>query len=210
MTEAASITVVVMGDHLPWPEDVPVAETGPFDPAAIHHCGTRRDCVIRRISSLGVTVGTELLPTLGDRVAVELATGQRPVGRIAWANSRQIGVRFDDSIDMIALLNRKLVSQDRERRTMPRIEIRCPVQVKSGEHFWHATLCNISAHGLQLEGDELPAVGAYVTPFIDGLNVPSGEVVWKRDRRVGIEVIEELSWTSIIPWIRTIVKKSAN
>src|SRR6185295_11402855 len=132
MADAPSVTVVVMGDHLPWPEDVPVPETGPFDPAAIHHGGTRRDCVIRRISSLGATLGIDLSPTLGDRAAVELATGQRPAGKVAWTSRRQVGVRFDDSIDVIALLNRKLVSQDRERRTMPRVEIRAPVQVKSG------------------------------------------------------------------------------
>ncbi|WP_028970112.1 PilZ domain-containing protein [Sphingomonas sp. URHD0057] len=210
MTDAASITVVVMGDLLPWPEDERVPDAGPFDPAAIHHCGTRRECVIRRISSLGVTVGSDLVPTLGDRVAVELATGQRPAGKIAWTGARQLGVCFEDSIDVIALLNRKLISQDRERRTMPRVEVRAPVQVKSGEHFWYATLRNISANGLQLEGNELPALGAYVTPFIEGLNVPSGEVVWKRDGRVGIEVMEQLSWTSIIPWIRATVKKSAN
>jgi|SRR3954447_20890039 hypothetical protein len=210
MTDTPSVTVVIMGDHLPWPEDGPVPETGPFDPGAIHHEGTRRDCVIRRISSLGATLGIDLCPTLGDRAAIELATGQRPAGRIAWTASRQVGVRFDDSIDVIALLNRKLLSQDRERRAMPRVEVRAPVQIKSGEHFWHSTLRNISAHGLQLEGDELPALGAYVTPFIEGLNVPSGEVVWKRDGLVGIEVLEELSWTSIIPWIRAIAKKSAN
>lgn len=67
-------------------------------------------------------------------------------------------------------------------------------------------LRNISSRGLQLEGDELPAAGTFVSVFVDGLNMPSGEVVWRRDKLAGIEVIEELSWTSIIPWVRKIVK----
>ena len=79
-----------------------------------------------------------------------------------------------------------------------------------GGNFWVATLRNISAHGLQLEGDDLPSIGAYVTLFIEGLNIPPGEVVWKRGRLAGVEVIEELSWTSIIPWIRAIVRSGAN
>ena len=211
MTDARSVTVVVVGDHLPWPDDSSgVPDSGPFDEAAIHHSGIRRDCVIRRISALGATIGSDLTPALGDRVAVELATGQRPGGKIAWSGNRQLGVRFDDAIDVIALLNRKLVSQARDRRAMPRVEVRCPVHVKASGNFWVATLRNISANGLQIEGDELPAIGAYITLFIDGLNIPSGEVVWKRGRLAGIEVVEELSWTSIIPWIRATLKNNAN
>jgi hypothetical protein len=157
-----------------------------------------------------VTVSSGLAPALGDRASVELPTGQRAAGKVAWTGRNQLGVRFDDTIDVIALLNRKLVSQSRERRTMPRIEARCVVHIKSGGQFCVATLRNISARGLQVEGDNLPAMGAYVSPFVEGLNVPAGEVVWKRGNLAGIEIIEELSWTSIIPWVRTLVKQATS
>jgi hypothetical protein len=212
LTDTPSVTVVVMGEQLPWPDDsfAALVEKGPFDAGAIYHSGVRRDCEIRKISALGVMLGSDLEPALGDRVAVELATGQRVPGKVAWTRKRQLGIRFDDSIDTVALLNRKLVSQAPERRTMPRLEVRCTAHLKSGEHFMPATLRNISARGLQLEGDELPANGTFVSVFIEGLNVPSGEVVWRRDRLAGVELFEELSWTSIIPWIRGVVRKSAS
>lgn len=211
MAEAASVTTLVMGDQLPWPEDSSIAfEKGPFDPAAIYHSGVRRDCEIRKISALGVTLRSDLEPALGEKVAVELATGQRAAGKIAWTGRNALGVRFDDSIDVIALLNRKLVSQTRERRTMPRLEIRCTAHVKCGEHFVPSMVRNISARGLQLEGDELPAIGTFVSVFVEGLNMPSGEVMWRQGSLAGIELFEELSWTSIIPWVRSVVKKSAN
>src|SRR5947209_9435061 len=200
-----------MGDQLPWPDSSSfLLEKGPFDRAAIYHSGVRRDCEIRKISALGVTVGSDFEPALGEKVAVELATGQRASGKIAWTSQSAIGVRFDDSIDVIALLNRKLVSQAPERRTMPRLEVRCAAHVKCGEHFSPAMLRNISARGLQLEGDELPAIGTFVSVFVEGLNMPSGEVMWRQERLAGIELFEELSWTSIIPWVRAVVKKSAN
>ena len=211
MAEAHSITTFVVGDRLPWPDDVPGAEIeGPFDLGAVHHGGSRRECSIRKISSLGVMVGVDMAPALGDRVAVELATGQRPAGRVAWTGRRELGIRFDDSIDVVALLNRALVSQTRERRTMPRVEVRCGVHVKCGGQMWPATMRNISAKGLQLEGDGLPGAGSYVALFVEGLNVPPGEVVWKRDRLIGVEVMEELGWTSIIPWVRETIRKSAS
>jgi hypothetical protein len=210
-TDAPSVTTVVIGDLLPWPDDSwPSDEEGPFDSGAISLSGSRQSCSIRKISALGVTVTSGLVPALGAAASVELATGQRATGKIAWTGREKLGVRFDDSIDVIALLNRKLVSQARERRTMPRLEVRCPIHVKRGGSFCLATLRNISARGVQIEGDQLPAIGAYVSPFVDGLNVPSGEVVWKRGRLAGIELMEELSWTSIIPWVRELVRGNAS
>jgi hypothetical protein len=211
MADTPSVTTVVVGDRLPWPEESWAGDDkGPFDSGAITVSGSRQPCSIRKISSLGVTVSSSLTPALGDSASVELATGQRAPGKVAWTGPNQLGVRFDDSIDVIALLNRKLVSQARERRTMPRLELRCPVHVKCGGQFWVATLRNISAKGLQLEADDLPAIGAYISAFVEGLNIPPGEVVWRRGRLAGIETMEELSWTSIIPWVRGLVKREAS
>src|SRR4051794_17946917 len=196
MADAASVTTIVVGDCLPWPDDGSSAhERGPLDQAAIYHEGARRDCTIRKISTLGVTVESELMPALGERIAVELATGQRAPGRVAWTGPGELGVRFDDQVDIIALLNRKLVSQTRERRTMPRLEVRCLAHVKCGGAFWPAMLRNVSTRGLQLEGDELPAVGAYLNVVIEGLNAPAGEIIWKRGKVAGVELLDELSWT---------------
>jgi hypothetical protein len=126
------------------------------------------------------------------------------------ASAGELGVRFDGPVDVIALLNRKLVSQARERRTMPRIEVRYPIHLKWGEHFLTAMLRNISARGLQVEGEGLPAMGSYVSVFVEGLNIPPGEIIWRRDKLAGIEVFEELSWNSIIPWVREAIRKGGN
>src|SRR3954464_6465534 len=210
MTDTSSVTSIVMGDRLPWPDDRSTTPAkGPFDASAIYHSGVRRECEIRKISALGVTVASDLVPALGDRVLIELATGQRPAGKIAWSDGRELGVRFEDSIDVIALLNRKLVSQTPERRTMPRLEVRCLAHVKSGENLCPAMLRNISSGGLQLEGKDMPKMGAYVSTFVEGLNVPSGEVIWSKGELIGIELLEELSWTSIIPWVRNTIRKGA-
>jgi PilZ domain. len=210
MTDTLSVTTVVVGDRLPWPDEPSAAaHEGPFDESAIYHSGVRHPCEIRKISALGATVASDLAPALGDRVLVDLATGQRPAGKVAWTDGSELGVRFDDSIDVIALLNRKLVSQSPDRRTMPRLEVRCLAHIKCGENFWPAMLRNISSGGVQLEGREMPATGAYVSVFVDGLNVPSGEVVWIKGELIGVELLEELSWTSIIPWVRSTIRKGA-
>lgn len=208
MTESPSVTTFVVGDRLPWTDEAsPSDEMGPFDPGVIHESGHRQDCLIRKISARGAMLRGSLKTKPGDHIAVELGTGQRQPGTIAWAERGELGICFDEPVDLVALLNRKLVSQTVERRTLPRVEIRCDAFVKFGETLASAMLRNISAGGLQLEAEDLPPVGTYVSVFLEGLNIPPGEVIWRRGKLAGIEVFEELSWTSIIPWIRSAIRK---
>ena len=208
MAEAPSVTTFVMEDRLPWPEqNIAAGLGGPFDSGLLYDHGQARQCSIRSISALGATLCGEVLNAPGEEVALELATGQRPAGTIEWARGGEAGIRFKQPIDMLALINRKLISQPSERRAMPRIELRCGLYVKWAANLEPATLRNISSLGLQLEGEALPPSGTFVGLFVDGLNVPPGEVVWRKDNLAGVELFEELSWTSIIPWIREVSRK---
>lgn len=214
MADTQSVTTFVMAAQLPWPDDTPPADAlGALDPVALIIGGERRDCAIRKISALGAMVrgaigaGSGAAP--GAEVAVELATGHRPLGTIDWVAGGEAGIRFLASIDMLALLNRTLISQPGERRRMPRVELRCQVGLKWGASLEAATLRNISAGGLQVEGEFLPPRGTFVSLFIAGLVVPAGEVMWRKGALAGIELMEELSWTSIMPWLREIGRRAA-
>lgn len=210
MAEALSVTTFVMAAQLPWPDDSPPADAlGALDPVALYVGGQRRDCAIRKISALGTTVRGATGEAPGTDVAVELATGHRPAGTIDWVAGGDVGIRFRQPIDMVALLNRTLISQPGERRTMPRVELRCHVGIKWGASMAAATLRNISARGLQIEGIDLPPRETFVSLFIEGLVVPAGEVVWRKDELAGISLMEELSWSSIMPWIREVGRKAA-
>lgn len=210
MAEASSVTTFVMTTHLPWPDDVlPADALGALDPVALFVGGERREGAIRKISALGATVRGAVVEAPGGEVAVELATGQRPQGTIDWVAGGEAGIRFRQPIDMLALLNRKLIAQPGERRTMPRVELRCHVGVTWSGNLAATTLRNISARGLQIEGDQLPPRDTLVALFIDGLIMPAGEVVWSKGNLAGIELMHELSWSSIMPWIREQGRKVA-
>ena len=210
MAETQSVTTFVMGPTLPWPDDLSAAEDkGPFEEGMIHDSGFRQACSIRKISSMGATVRTKVQQAPGEEITVELPNGQRAVANVEWVKNGESGIRFTRPVDVLALINRTLVSQPVDRRAMPRVEIRCGAFLKRGGDFIPATLRNISAAGLQLEGESLPAVGSYVSLFVEGLNVPPGEVAWRRDNLAGVELLEELSWSSILPWIRGLLKAQA-
>ncbi len=210
MAEALSVTTYVMAAQLPWPDDALPADTlGSLDPIALYEAGRPHPCSIRKISPLGATIRGAVTSAPGEEVAVELATGQRPAATLDWIADGEAGIRFRQPIDMLALLTRKLVSQPGERRAMPRVELRCAVGLKWGVTVAAATLRNISERGLQVEGDDLPPRDTFIAIFIDGLNVPAGEVVWRKGQLAGIELTQDLSWSSIMPWIRQTGRKAA-
>ncbi len=211
MTEAASVTTFVMGARVPWPDDLPAPqEAGPFEGGVIHNSGFRQDCAIRKISALGATIRSNVQNAPGEELIVELPTGQRTPAAVEWASGGETGIRFARPIDVLALINRSLVNQPIDRRAMPRVEIRCGAYIKRGEELIAMTVRNISANGLQLEGDSLPPAGTYVSIFIEGLNIPPGEIAWRKGNLAGVELLEEVSWASIMPWIRETVKKQAH
>lgn len=211
MAETASVTTFVMGARLPWPDDSPApGDSGPFDGGILHNSGFRQDCAIHKISALGATVRSKVQNVPGEELTVELPSGQRTAATVEWASGGETGIRFARPIDVLALINRNLVNQPIDRRAMPRVEIRCGAFIKRGEDFIAATVRNISASGLQLEGDALPPAGTYVSVFLEGLNIPPGEIAWRKGKLAGIELFEELSWSSIMPWIREALKKQAH
>ena len=139
--------------------------------------------------------------------AVIIDAGQRracTIRSVSALGATLAGVRFKQPIDVLALINRTLISQPAERRSMPRVELRCGARLKWGATVCDAILRNISASGMQVEADGLPPRDTYLSIEIDGLNVPAGEVMWRKDNLAGIQLMEELSWTSLMPWIRRV------
>ena len=205
----ASVTTYVVGDRLPWPdEDFARLGKPDYEPAALIGAAGKFPCAIQKISQSGVTVGGDSVGSAGERAILELPNGQRCAARIDWARGREAGLAFDEPLDIVALINRNLVSQPAERRTMPRIELRVPAHLKWGEHFEPALTRNISARGMQVEGKHLPPVGTYVALFVEGLSLPPCDVAWRRDGLAGFEFFEELSWASIIPWVKAVSRSA--
>ena len=174
-------------------------EAGPFEAGVIHDGGTRQDCSIRRISALGATLRElrKARPARRSRSSLRRATAiRRPV---KWFEGGETGIRFHQPVDVLALISRKLVSQTAERRAVPRVEIRCSAFIKKGEDFLPVMLRNISAGGMQVEGDALPPLGDLHLHLHRRDHRPARRNRWRKDRLAGIELIEELSWSSIMP-----------
>lgn len=200
----ASATTFVLPSRLPWlePTGVVPAVDEALDPTNVHIGPVVLASEIREISALGATLRGWLDVPLGAALFMELGNGQRVEAVVAWRGEQDVGVRFTRPIDVMALITRQLVAQPADRRQMPRVEVRASAWLRKNERFLPATIRNISAGGVQIEGDELPAVHEQVQVFVEGLGVPPGEVIWRRDRLAGIRFERELGWQAILPWVK--------
>lgn len=204
MTDAATATTFVLSAKLPWLDEVaamPEADDS-FEPAQLRVGGAEVESEIREISPLGATLRGAVDVCLGAGLAMELGNGQRVDAVVAWRGEQDVGVRFTRPIDVMALITRQLVSQPVERRTMPRVEVRFSAFLRDRERFVPMIIRNISAGGLQAEGGDLPARGQPIDVFVEGLGIPSGEVIWTRGALAGVKFARELSWQEILPWIK--------
>ena len=202
MTDAVSATTFVLPAKLPWLDGGELAAEGDaFQPTQLRVGSAALNSEIREISPLGATLRGAVDVCLGAGIAMELGNGQRVDAIVAWRGEQDVGVRFTRPVDVMALITRQLVSQPVERRTMPRVEVRCSAWLRDGERFAPVVIRNISAGGLLAEAVELPAEGERIEVFAEGISIPAGEVIWKRGELAGVRFERELSWQAILPWI---------
>lgn len=208
--EMPSQTAYVLEPWLPWDAAVRPDDGSALESVALFDGGYRKHCLLRNVSPLGATVSGELGLEPGAEVSLELPTGQRPKATAEWVEGRDAGLRFEQPVSVIPLINRQLLSQPVERRKVPRVEIRARAWVETDGEFIEAALRNISSHGLQVEATGLPEVGSGLRVFIEGLNVPPAKLIWKEGDVAGVELTAELPWATTIQWIRGLARSGTS
>src|SRR5687768_12225355 len=92
--------------------------------------GSRELCVVRNVSSGGLMLNSYSYIDTGTRIAVEFKQGESVEGMVAWSNSNNVGIRFDEPIDVAAILATTV--RDGRRPRMPRIDIESRITVRDG------------------------------------------------------------------------------
>jgi len=161
----------------------------------------RRDlCLIKNISAGGAMLRlyTGSLK-VGQELTVELKCGQPLSGRIAWVEDPNVGLAFDQPIDVVAMLSQ---SEDGPRPRMPRIETRSFVTIRRGASILRGRACDISQGGIKVEigGDFVRNEEVVVT--LPGLPPQPGVLRWSDGSSVGITFNRLLPLPTLIEWLR--------
>jgi hypothetical protein len=188
--------------------DVPPVET-PIEaddfglwPGALTVGSIRQVCSIRKISAGGAVVHVDGPIAPGERLDLELMTGEQLGGTIAWQRGAEVGLRFDEPIDVFAVIAQDIVSQPGERRRMPRVELVVQGLLETEAGTEVVTTRDISQGGAKIDVPFALAPDARILISLDGLPPLQGVVRWSEDHVAGIAFVPELRWQELMLWLK--------
>jgi hypothetical protein len=167
---------------------------------ALSVAGRRELCVVRNVSSGGLMLNSYSYIEPGARIAVEFKQGESVEGMVAWSNGNNVGMRFDEPIDVAAIL--ASASPDGRRPRMPRINIESKISVREGETVHEALALDISQGGVCVESPAQLPFGADVVVRIEGLPPEPAVVRWRNGDCYGLGFNRLLSVTSLAAWLK--------
>lgn len=167
---------------------------------ALAVAGRRELCVVRNVSSGGLMLNSYSDIKPGARIAVEFKQGESVEGMVAWSNGTSVGMRFDEPIDVAAIL--ATGTTDGRRPRMPRISIESKISVREGETVHPALALDISQGGVCVESRSQLPFGADVVVRIEGLPPEAAVVRWQNGDYYGLGFNRPLSVTTLGAWLK--------
>jgi len=159
----------------------------------------RELCLIKNISAGGMMIRAYCAIPASTRLAVELKTGQPISGTVTWVRDQNLGVTFDEPIDVIEILS---ASMDGPRPRMPRIEVSGFATVREGASTYRMRTCNISQGGLKVQTTTVLPRASGVVVMLPGLAPMPGVVRWSEDGFTGITFNRLLALPQLVNWLQ--------
>ena len=200
-------TIYSLSGEVPPVDDDAGADDAGLWSGALTVGSIRQVCSIRKLSAGGAIVQVDGPVTPGERLDLELMTGEQLVGTIAWQRGSEVGLRFDAPIDVFAVIAQDIVSQPGERRRMPRVElvVQALLETQAGTEL--VTTRDISQGGAKLDVPFQLKVEERVLVTLDGLAPQPGVVRWSTEHIAGIAFLPELRWQELMIWLKERRKK---
>ena len=167
--------------------------------------GRRELCLIKNISSGGMSIRPYCALTVGTAVAIELKSGMSVPGSVAWTDEGSAGVAFDEPIDVLDILS---AGDDGPKPRMPRIEIDCLASVRVGALVHRLKVCDISQGGVKLLGQLAGDVTNDVAVTLPGLSPIAASLRWRTQTHVGLTFNRLLALPDLVEWLRAMRERS--
>ena len=159
---------------------------------------SRELCLIKNVSASGMMIRTYSAMVEGTRVSVELKQGQLVCGDVRWIRDHNVGIAFDERIDVVDLLSS---SMEGPRPRMPRVEVRCTGSARQGASVSTIKVHDISQGGLKAECGRALLVGDEAVVVLPGLAPIPGVVRWQDGEFHGISFNRLLALSDLVGWL---------
>lgn len=153
-------------------------------------------CRIRNVSSGGMRLETRAALVTGERVGIDLKNGNAVAGVVVWTDRFEVGVQFDQPVDIVALLAPTAQSP----RSL-RLSARCPVVLRLDGHIVPGLLQNISQGGTRVVLATPARLNDGVVVVIPGLKSQRASVRWVAPGTVGLAFSETVAFADLSHWL---------
>lgn len=164
--------------------------------------GTRELCLVRNISAGGVMAHVYRHFEIGTRLHVEIKNDEAMAGRVVWAEDSNVGIAFDQKIDVPDLLATSKLLGDGRLARRPRVEINRRVRLRCGAEVYFADGIDISQGGVKVATEQKLPVNGDVVVTLDGFRPLPGIVRWVKDGHVGISFLQVIPIGELCEWLR--------
>lgn len=162
----------------------------------------RELCLIRNISAGGLMAHVYSRHEKGDRIAVELKSDHQIPGTILWVDESNVGITFDETIDVEELLANQGTLDNGWRPRPPRVEVDRLGSLRCGARIHTVNTRDISQGGVKIEIDQELEPGSDVVLMLDRLRPIHGVVRWFHDGSAGIAFNQVIPFHELMAWLR--------
>lgn len=164
--------------------------------------GGRELCLIRNISAGGLMAHVYSHHAPGAEVAVELKSNQAVPGRVVWADESNVGIEFDEVIDVEEMLSSQAVLDNGWRPRLPRVEVDRLATLRCGARLYGVNTRDISQGGVKIETDQPFEVGREVVLTMERFRPLAGVVRWCNDGLAGIAFNHLIPFHELMEWLK--------
>lgn len=161
--------------------------------------GRRELCLIKNISAGGMMVRVYSPVDKDSQVQIELKCGQPISGRICWSRGDQVGMAFDEPVDVIDLL---ASAANGPRPRMPRVAVETYATVRQGARSWRVRCCDVSQGGVKIECSELFETQGDAVISLPDMAPQPGVIRWQADGYAGITFNRVLPLIELVDWLQ--------
>jgi hypothetical protein len=159
----------------------------------------RELCLIKNISAGGMMIRAYCPIPEGTPLSIELKSGQPVTGRASWVKDHNVGVAFDEPVDVIEILS---ASSSGPRPRMPRVEVNCIATIRDGANIYRLTVCDVSQGGIKAKGDPVLEHGCDLLVSLPGLEPQPAVLRWREDGHLGISFNRLVPLGGLVAWLQ--------
>lgn len=161
--------------------------------------GRRELCLIKNISAGGMMIRAYCALVADTAIVIELKSGQPVSGKVAWVRESQVGVTFDQPIDVIDILSH---ATGGPRPRMPRVEVDCHASLREGANVYRIAVQDVSQGGVKVRSDASLTTNAEIVVTLPGLEPQRGIVCWKHQGMIGLSFNRLLPLHELVGWLQ--------